>query len=480
MSINNENTFGEPIRKEINLRFLGLFILKKRMLALVAALVFAIAELLLILFPLIENWNNTEYMNTLRYQYNNELSAYTTKVETLKKEIDTISGNLAKQTTYNTESLRMKIDPYHKAVAQLIYYIDTGYRIIPENTYQDIDYSSRLIKMYMAYLTHGNAYSQLMEQFPEIKQEQYASEIMEASSDERTSTITLTIIDNDKDTAQAMLNVIRAGMQEVYVTASDTIIEHTLSVINDTIATVVDTALAEQQQKSFEQVVVISNLLEQKNTELEKLQNQGEPQWEYTRRSVVVKLLKNVAIAGILGLAAALLLIALFYIVSDIILDIDKLQSLSIVNILGVIPQAKPKRIKLFFRAVARICGGKRQGMDRDAALAATAQSICAAVLAKGTENGGVALAGSIGADALREFADALSGAVADERVRFAAAGDPIRDAAAVEAITASEFVVIVEKQNVSKCSDVVKEITRICAWGKPVLGAVLLDADEI
>lgn len=432
--------------------------------------------------PVILTLHNEEDMASYRSKFDQRATVYQKHEEALRKEIEVVADNLAKQTAYNNQSLRMKIDPYHEVVSSLIYYIDTGYRIIPENTYQDIDYSSRLIKMYLAYLNGGNAFFQLMEQFPEISDEQYIDEIMWASEDYLTSTITLTIIGKDRGMVQAMVDIIRAGMQDVYGAASDVIIGHSLSEINDSMSTIIDASLAEEQQKNFEQVITLSNLLDTKMLELAQLMSAGKPQWEFTWRKIVVRFVKTTFIAGVLGLFAAMFLLVIYYITSDKILDIDKLQSLSVVNILGAIPRSAQKQRKASKKAPAAGKGGgnKRQPMDYSAALAVAAQSIYAAALAKGIKDGGVALTGSIGADALREFAEALNGAVADSRLRFMAAGDPLREAAAMGPITAAEFTVIVEKQGVSVCSDVVKETERIRIWGKPVLGAVLLDADAI
>jgi len=41
-----------------------------------------------------------------------------------------------------------------------------------------------------------------------------------------------------------------------------------------------------------------------------------------------------------------------------------------------------------------------------------------------------------------------------------------------------AQGAVIVEKQDISLCSEAIKESTRITAWGKQVLGTVLLDVD--
>ena len=326
----------------------------------------------------------------------------------------------------------MQIDPYSEMVASSVYYIDTGYLIIPENTYQDIDHAGRLIKMYLAYLS-GDIYAKLMEQFTEITDAQYFKEIITTTADYTTSTITVTVIGDDAAMEQEMLDIFRAGMNEVYSDASKTIAEHKLTEINSTIYSVADLSLADKKQASFEKMVVLSGLLQEKNLALQKLQTEeGEPQWEFSVGSIVMKSVKSAILAAVLACIAAILSLALFYVFTDKILDADKLQSLCACNILGYVPRDGNRPMKKLDRAAAAVSGIRRHTEDRKSAVALTARSICATVLGGGIRDGSIALAGSIGMDELKGIAAEFNEAISDEPLRFTAAGSPMMDVSSI------------------------------------------------
>ena len=473
MDENTGKALLEPTDKEISLRYLVSFVAKKRRAVYNSVLAVAFAGLLLICLIIFLGWSNEEYRRASRYEFDNALSAYKHRAEALENEIVFINNDLSKQQMYCDKSILMNTDPYQKTVTTLDYYVDSGYQIIPENTYQDIDYSSRLISMYLAYLTNGELYSQLLAQMPEITDEQYIKELISVTADYETSIITI-MVAGDIDNTQQMIDTIRTGMETVYSKASDTIAEHKLTKISDSVYTVVDLELAVQQQENFNRIYESSKQLQDKMVELKELEDEGEPQWEYSWWSIVKQLVKYLVIAASLGLLAAVLAIAAYYITSDKILDVDKLQAYSNISILGVIPrkESKPAKMKNGTGAI------QQHANSSDSMMTLTAQSIYTTVLASGAADGSIALAGSLGSEVLQGVVNAFNQAVPDTRLRFVSAGDPMRDIAAVETISAAKAVVFVEKQGVSRCSDVVKENARVLAWGKPVLGAVLLDAD--
>ena len=238
----------------------------------------------------------------------------------------------------------------------------------------------------------GNCIPQLLAQMPEITDEQYIKELISVTADYETSIITI-MVAGDIDNTQQMIDTIRTGMETVYSKASDTIAEHKLTKISDSVYTVVDLELAVQQQENFNRIYESSKQLQDKMVELKELEDEGEPQWEYSWWSIVKQLVKYLVIAASLGLLAAVLAIAAYYITSDKILDVDKLQAYSNISILGVIPrkESKPAKMKNGTGAI------QQHANSSDSMMTLTAQSIYTTVLASGAADGSIALAGSLG-----------------------------------------------------------------------------------
>ncbi|MBE0601107.1 MAG: hypothetical protein IH607_04915 [Firmicutes bacterium] len=293
--------------------------------------------------------------------------------------------------------------------------------------------------------------------------------------------VTVTAIGSDEDTLFAILDIVRDGMAEVYTKAVDFIGDHQLTEIRSQTYTVNDGSLAERQEMVREQLAQTEQQLNDKQDELEALTKAAgaltiEPVWRTVAKELVKTALYTLVGAGIV----MILLLGLYYIVSDRVLDADKLQYTARLDILGKIAAGKAKRIRWMDRLAAAVGGVRLQSGRRDDLLALTAQSIRSTVASGGFAQGSIALAGNMAPEELAEIAAALNESLTDDKLVFTAAGDPMQDIASVEKIHASVMAVIIVRQNASRCSDTVRQAARIAAWGKPVLGAVLLDADTV
>ncbi len=212
----------------------------------------------------------------------------------------------------------------------------------------------------------------------------------------------------------------------------------------------------------------LNDLLNQKQASLQALKAGGAPQWAYTREILLHQILRYGLIGFVFGLLASVLTVTAYYIASDKILDSEKLRINTRVSIQGLIPPYGGKQGNKADPAREEACNN---------AVALTAQSILATLEANGVTEGSIALAGTLGMEGLLQTAEAFNKALPDGRLQFAAAGNPLSDTACVEIVKTSAAVLIVERQGVSRCSDVVRENARLIGWGKPLPGAVLLDA---
>jgi len=479
MSQNIENGSAGLMAAEMNMRYLIFYVFKKWRMVFLVALIFVAVALLVTTAGLIMEMTDAEYEDIVAKEYNDSVLDYTDKMQTLERTIVTLEDDLVWQEAYNQASVLMKIDPDHKMIATMTYYIDADEQVVPDYLEQYVSRTGSLLKAYMLYLSGGDLYNRILERFPEMNDIKYIKEIVSATMYDTTGMITLTVIGNDDETAQTIFGIVRAGMAEVYREASESIGEHELIELDSNVYTYQDLSLANRQQSNLEAIFTLNTQIRETKLELNALEEEFKeltfaPLW----RRITVQMLKTAVYAALGGIVVMLVLLALYYTVSGKILDSDKLRCIANLSVLGSIPGAGQKRIRILDRAAAAMGGVKLKTAERETALALTAQSICTTVSAKGITEGGIALAGSVAEEELRAVAEAFNEAAADTKLRFVAAGNPMCDVASVEAVKAAAIVVVVEKQGVSLCADVVKEADRITAWGKPVLGVVLLDAD--
>ena len=250
-----------------------------------------------------------------------------------------------------------------------------------------------------------------------------------------------------KPEGQAILDVVRSGMEAVQAEAAAVIGDHQLSEFFFNTYTLIDMDLAEQQAENTERVLTLGAEITTITDELAVLQAQAdgltlEPVW----MTVTKKLLSAVLLAMLGGVAVMTLVIATYYLASNKALDGNKLSYNANIDVLGEIPRGERKKLRVWDRAAASIGLVKLPPMLPDSALKLTAQSIYTTVLAKGLTWGGIALTGSIPKEELESIAAAFNKAVALVQLPFTAVGNPLRDTDSAEGIRAASIVVIVEK----------------------------------
>ena len=467
----SEQKMLEPVDTELSLRYLVFYVLKKWRLLLLALLVCAAAVFLV-------SYAQSALLPDAG-ESGQTLAEYEHSIEMLEYEVTALEAALENQRDYNRNSLLMQMDPQNKLVSVLTYYIVSEMTPQPETVQVQTGLTGSLLKRYVLYMTGGDLYADILQQFPTIQDVRYLREILTVAEDPSAAMITITVIGDDSQMEQRMLDVVRDGMAAVYTGASALIGGHTLTEIDSSAYRENDTALADMQQQSRDQLLFLESEFSDKKQMLAAIREEAAGlESAMARNATVGQWLKTALLGGCAGLVVAVLLLSLYYIVSDKVLTIDKIHPG--ICILGEIPPARIRRRWLMDRAAAVVGGVRLKAAGREAILSLTAQNIHSAVLAKGIQAGSIALAGSITVKELRGLAEHFNEVTVDAQLRFAAAGNPLQDAASVELINSSVATVIVEKLEVSMSSDILKETARITAWGKPVLGIVLLNADAM
>lgn len=477
-STNNQEI--EYVNAESNIRQMAAYVIRKARLIGLVVLICVIVALLVTTAQWVSKLTDESYVSPAT-EYETVMADYIDEKLVLEDDIAALEDELIRDTDYDANSVLMRIDPYNKKYATLIYYINARELTLPDNMTYSSDYTNSLLKTYMLYLSGGDLYAQILESFPRIKNELYIREILLVSRDDAASMITVTVIGSDEDVLFDMLDIVRNGMKDVYTQTSAQIGSHQLTEIRSQTYTVSDAALAEKQRMNKAQLIELKQQLKDKQKELEDFSDMISafalsPVW-----LTVAKQLAKSALYTLAGsLVVVILLLALYYMLSDKVLDADKLRNTVRLDILGKISGAKPKKKSVWDKWAAAVGGVRLQTAGREELLALTAQSIRSTMLSRGVAEGGIALVGNVAAEELASVAAALNAALTDGKLAFTIAGDPMREVGAVEKIQACVTAVVIVRQGVSRCSDIMQETARVAAWGKPVLGALLLDADTV
>ncbi len=475
-----QNYSVESDNAEISIRHLAAYVIKKSRPTLLIVLACVVVALLISSAQWASKLSDPNYESPADV-YDATITEYSDETLALETEISELEDKLDRELEYEQNSVLMQIDPYNKKYGTLTYYIDARESILSDNMEYLSDYNNSLLKTYMLYLSGGELYAQILERFPEYKNEQYIREVLSILRDDAANMITITVIGNEADTLAAILDIARSGMADMHTKATEQIGSHQLTEIRSNIYTVNDTALLDKQNGYREQIAATKQQVKDKQVELEELMPPDEvlpqqPIW----LTITEQLIKTALLTLVGALIVIILLLALYYVVSNKVLDADKLQYSTKLDILGKIASDKSNRIRIWDKLAATVSGSRLQKAKREDLLALTAQSIRSTVRSMGIVEGNITLAGSVAPEELSGIAAAFNKALSDNKLVFTVAGDPMQEIASVEEINASVMAIVIVRQNASRCSDIVRQAARITAWGKPVLGAILLDADTV
>ena len=144
MSCQNTNT--ETV--EVTLPGILFSVIKNRKSIWISLLVFAILlggfRLVFGLFSL----NDEEIFGQTQADYEFAVKVYNSTKETMERRMVELQSEIDLQRELKESAELLRIDPYHTFAGHLTYYIDTGYEVSPELSFQTPDYTESLIKAY--------------------------------------------------------------------------------------------------------------------------------------------------------------------------------------------------------------------------------------------------------------------------------------------------------------------------------------------
>ena len=80
--------------------------------------------------------------------FESDMEAYERKREQLETRIENLTNEVELQESFLENDILFRIDPYNVYLANAAYYVDTGYEIRPELSYQNADLTSRVVNSY--------------------------------------------------------------------------------------------------------------------------------------------------------------------------------------------------------------------------------------------------------------------------------------------------------------------------------------------
>lgn len=291
-------------------------------------------------------YNDSEEMDKLRTKYQEEVRNYEFIKQTTEVELKNIDTSIVKQSEYNNNSLLMQINPFNVNVAYGQIYVDTNYQIMPDKLYQNQDYTDVILDSYIALYNNGGVINHIKKNLNEQINSTYLQEVIKFSANYNSNIINIRVIGKDSGICEEIFDLIIGYLKSYHSVYSQSIAEHTLSIMNQEAYTSVDMELYNIQQNNMNKISELMLGLSNKQAELKKIM---EP--EDQTPSIVNLLIKGVKyglIASILIVMIYVMVIVFIFLFDLNIKDEDDIEHYLELYVIGTISAVKnsDKKVK--------------------------------------------------------------------------------------------------------------------------------------
>lgn len=401
-------------------------------------------------YGMYSSYHGSTAVETVGGDLGEQKSAVENAVRRLEEQIE-------KMDQYLENSIYHSIDPYNKGVGSVLFYVDTGYEVNPNLSYQTPNPTKDVIMAYKSlYRYDEEILQQIYELMGKKVDKKYILELIKVENEE-SNIVSITVAYED---AQVALNIARYIYQASEEKIRESVIEHTTRVLSSNAGYEIDDAMYENQMKNETTLEELRTSLEEKSKDLKAL-TEAEVSVETNTGVSLVAMVKKGVLFGIVGLVLGLIVGAVVVFVLTVLEE--KIQNVSDAErfglpLLGIVPSKDKKHI--FAKWIQKLEGDPAVGYEEAASLVAANLALMI-----GKEK---ALLVSTGR---KSFATDLANSLGDQ-AEFC--GNILQDAAAVETLKNFESIVLVEERGTASLSQVKEEIDRLKALNKTVVGIVL------
>ena len=296
---------------------------------------------------------NSEEKIEERYQA--ALEAYEKEKENLQEQLAKAEKRLASQQEYNDNSLKMRIDPYNKAVTTISFAItdvdDTSFQQVFLLEGTPVDYIiSKIRNHYLAYWNSLDLERALQNCTYAGNEDKYLREIVFLANMDGGG-LTLTAYGESEQDAQELADAVYACLTAVQPTIESSAYPHAFTVINKVTKILVDEGLEESQKSNRNNITTYQTNIESLQQRLNDL---AEPEREkgYSGLVIAKSTLKWAVIGAAAGIFVALMWAFLEYVFCGYIESIHGVETKHSLVFLGSSAQEKSVWSKLSCRVL--------------------------------------------------------------------------------------------------------------------------------
>ncbi|MBP3610845.1 MAG: hypothetical protein J6J42_10990 [Lachnospiraceae bacterium] len=421
-----------------------------------------------------------EYIETEKLNFEREHASWVATGENFEAQLENIAEAKEEQTEYNEKSVLMQIDPLREFNASFELYVNYDYQIMPDMAYQNIDLSDRILKAYATYMTNGELHQYIIDNVSYEIERRYLGEILGVSVDYNNNMISVSVRQQSAEYCQEILDLVQTALYAKYEDISSMIAEHTLSTTNASSYETVNLALQETQKANRQAVTNLDISMQEVNEAYLEWKEEPEPEAEYTLSEVIKNAIKLVIIGGVIGGVVMVVVVAFSALMSGKLLNSDDIKNRFGLRVIGQLPGERVKKPFAFVSRWFSVFGGitvTPEDYERLAKMVGTSIKSDLVSRKEAVDWKKIAFTGMVSTEELEKAVTAMS---MDKSYTAICAPDILTNAESIEKVAGADCIILVEKQEQTKVSDIAKEMEALKAWNKIVLGIVIVNADAV
>ena len=444
--------------------------------------------------------------------------------EQLLRERDQLSYYLTYRKEQNEKSLLMLIDPYHVNVHEVYLRVDSGYEILPEHTYQNIDPTPELLQTYRLLVGQTNFYDQMIKELKLNTEVRYLTEVISVS-EYNTNSLCVRVMSDSAAWSKMVAEYVADALVAAHGHVTASIAEHEITEYNTAAYSVVDLEIYAKQQKLIQEAfdyeesirgvntsilnneaeiralnadirefgaridevnLAIDNLpLDKQAMEAQirgfrdanytlrqeqlKLYEKPEPVYEgYTMISVFTAFVKFGVVGGVVGAVVAALCFAFLGLLGGKVLSSGQLCEAMECEFFGVWPRNKKRAFASVDRWIDRLSGSAAADMPYETATNLVLSNVH--VSCGGVKK--ILLCGGADKETIAEVAQAMKAQLTEAEVLCGGTVDS--DPSVVRGLAECDAVILVEQLDRSAIHAAAQLKNRAKAMDKPILGVVV------
>lgn len=393
---------------------------------------------------------NSGYWLEYRH-YQDQIAVFEDRITTTQSRIDTIED-------YLRESVLMRIDPRNVYRAQSVYYVDSGYQIMPEMTYQNTNKTSTLTWYYRRYLTRYQVFEEIGGKLG--LDPKYLTELVEVSQPNE-STFCISVDYMDAAGAKLIMDMLEDQLENARKELLDTIADHTLAKMEESSGIYIDDSLRDLQKDTEEEILDLKDDLIEYTEELQEIKDGPKP----SELNVVKEFIKWFVLGGMVGAVLVAVCVFVKSFVGNRIHATAQLASALHANVLGEMICSK-NTLPSVARALNAMEGCLTENSEGN--LLYLAENV--------KKNCGKALDVLVCCDIDSGVADAVAKSVGAHLtgLRFHAAGNLLKDASALQQLAQCDAVMMVVERDKSRSNAVKSMMKTVVSYEKEIVGFVM------